>query len=222
MLHLGVDPVRVHAAGEGEHPLEPAVGALIAVPPLALLLGHLLLLALNGQDLVFQAELHILGAHPGKLDHDAKVLLVLEHLARGRPCRSERPPVPFAAQRFVHHPAQAMKVGIDVRGGLGRSACGGEKHPVLLGEGLRASWNTGPSGGGRCSRHARATAVFRSDWQTGRQTKTRRLSKWLIGNGQWAMGNGPKLSTAYCPFPIAAACCLLPATLPVAPAGTDA
>ena len=68
----------------------------MAVPPLALLFGHLLLLALNGQHLVFQAEAsHPRGA-PGRLDHDAKVLLVLEHVARGRPCRRQRPPVPFA------------------------------------------------------------------------------------------------------------------------------
>src|SRR5687768_12486063 len=67
VLVLRRDLVAVHGAGEHEGTLEAAVAALVAVNPLAALLGLLLLLAPDGEDIVLQGELHILGLHSRQL-----------------------------------------------------------------------------------------------------------------------------------------------------------
>src|SRR5437667_11641907 len=71
VLVARLDVARIHGRGQGEAALEGAIGPLIAVHPLAALLGDLLLRALARADVVLERELHALGFDTGHLRADA-------------------------------------------------------------------------------------------------------------------------------------------------------
>src|SRR5687767_6059755 len=79
----------VHGIRQDERTLERAVAALIPVDPLVPLLGLLLFLTADGEDVVLERELDVLGLHTGKLRHNLHRVAVLEDVAGGVPGRGD-------------------------------------------------------------------------------------------------------------------------------------
>src|ERR1041384_4225194 len=161
----------VHRARQGEGALEGAVAPLVAVPPLVLVLGDLLLLAADREDVVLEVDLHVLGTHAGELEGDLELILVLDDVARRHPRRRDRAPVP-AAEGLIHHPVEPVEAGEQFGRGLGRAPGGCEEHPCLppLCVGARLEAATRRSlfaAGGSAATVPRAGGEIRSFWQTG-------------------------------------------------------
>src|SRR3989440_8787333 len=66
-----LDLVGIDRGRQPERPFEGAIGPLIAMHLLGLLLGQLLLRALDRQQVALHRDLHLRGHHPGQLRHEA-------------------------------------------------------------------------------------------------------------------------------------------------------
>src|SRR5207249_62754 len=82
-----LDLVRIDRGRQPERPLEGAVGPLIAMDLVGLLLRHLLLRALDRQQVALHRDLHVLGPHSRHLRHQADDIGLLEDVHQRQPGR---------------------------------------------------------------------------------------------------------------------------------------
>src|SRR4029450_11003762 len=148
------------AAGQDERPLERAVAALVAMHPFGPLLGLLLLLAANGQDVVLQRDLHVLRGYAGDLGDNLDRVLVLEDIARRIPGRRHRTALlGERAERLLQNVGRAPKALPRLRGPPGRH----EPRSPPLRQGSTSLWPVALPACGHSQSSARAEAFGQFD-----------------------------------------------------------
>src|SRR3989442_15895248 len=80
-----LDLVGIDRGRQPERPLEGAIGPLIAMDLLGLLFRHLLLRALDRQQVALHRDLHVLGLHPRDLRHQPDDIGLLEDVHQRQP-----------------------------------------------------------------------------------------------------------------------------------------
>src|SRR6266487_7080172 len=106
-----LDLVRIDRGRQPEGPLEGAIGPLIAMDLLGLLLRHLLLRALNRQQVALHRDLHVLGLHPRHLRHEVDDIGLLEDVHQRLPGGGRSlgyGPLKRRAERVVEDPAHPV------------------------------------------------------------------------------------------------------------------
>src|SRR5437667_7628175 len=106
-----LDLVGIDRGRQPEGPLEGAIGPLIARDLLGLLLRHLLLRALDRQQVALHRDLHVLGLHPRHLRHEVDDIGLLEDVHQRLPSGGRSlgyGPLKRRAERVVEDPAHPV------------------------------------------------------------------------------------------------------------------
>src|SRR6185436_1300098 len=103
------DLFHVDGARQRETPLERAVAALVAIDAIGPVLRLLPLLAANGEHVVLERELHILGPNARKFQSDLETILVLANVGGREPRRGDGAGARLRrGKRFVEHTVQSL------------------------------------------------------------------------------------------------------------------